>query len=260
MWLPANAAFAISVALTGFGWPARHRFPRIAEAAREASFVFVLYTVWRLVHRIDLHLSGAHDRAADLWRFQRAIGIGFERWTQQQTLPHSWLTQAANGYYAIAHVPAMIALLVFLFFRRRTSYAHWRFVLAWSTLICVLIRMLPVAPPRLMPELGFVDTAHLYNQSVYGAAGTGVSDQLAAMPSIHVGWAFIVAWALWATAGVRLRWLGLAHLALTIWCITVTANHWITDGIVAIAIVVPIAALSARLPSRNRQNTALRTP
>lgn len=205
--------------------------------------MFLLYTFWRLMNRVDLHLAGATERGRAIWTFERTLGFGVERWLQQRTLPYPWLTQGANGYYAIAHVLVMIALLVWLYFRQRDSYAHWRSVLAFTTAVCVVIRYLPVAPPRLFPGLGFVDAAKLYNQSVYGGLGTGISDQLAAMPSIHVAWAGIVGWSLWQAGTVRRRMIGMAHFLLTIWCVTVTANHWLLDGIVALAVVLAMSYL-----------------
>lgn len=208
--------------------------------------MFFLYTLWRLMNRVDLHLAGAMERGRTIWRLERTLGFGIERWSQQRTLPYSWLTQAANGYYAIAHVPVMIALLVWLYFRRRSSYAHWRSVLALTTATCVVIRYVPVAPPRLFPDLGFVDAAKVYHQSVYGGLGTGISDQLAAMPSIHVAWAGLFAWALWHTGTARGRALGIAHFFLTMWCVTVTANHWLLDGIVALGLLALFAFMRRR--------------
>ncbi len=49
-----------------------------------------------------------------------------------------------------------------------------------------------MAPPRFLPDLGFVDAGLMYHLSVYGAGGSGISNQLAAMPSLHVGWAVLV--------------------------------------------------------------------
>ena len=58
---------------------------------------------------------------------------------------------------------------MWIFLRHRDQYPPWRNVIAILTFGCLAIQLIPVAPPRLLPELGFVDTAHLYGQSVYGA-------------------------------------------------------------------------------------------
>jgi hypothetical protein len=84
-----------------------------------------------------------------------------------------------------------------------------------------------------------VDTAVLYHQSVYGPAGTGVSDQFGAMPSVHVLWAVLVGIAgLWATRS-RWRWLVLLHPLLTMLVVTDTANHYWMDGIAAVVLIPP---------------------
>jgi hypothetical protein len=241
MWLSWNLAAAAATVLFGLWLGVRRRVPVVAAPCREAAVVFTLYTMWRLFNRVDLNLDGAMERGRQIWRFQRAIGLGSERWLQQQVLPSRLVVQFMNGYYALMHVPSMIVFLVWLFFRRPDQYAPWRSLLALSTGACVLIRLVPVAPPRLIPELGFVDTAVLYNQSVYGRFGAGVSDQLAAMPSIHVGWAGIIAWALWRYGGRNGRVIGCVHLVLTSLAVVLTANHWWLDGIVAVALLPPIA-------------------
>jgi PAP2 superfamily len=68
-----------------------------------------------------------------------------------------------------------------------------RNAVAASTAICLLISLVPVAPPRMLTSLGFVDLAARYGQSVYVALGsTAGADQLSAMPSVHVAWAVLV--------------------------------------------------------------------
>ncbi|MCB1017713.1 MAG: phosphatase PAP2 family protein, partial [Acidimicrobiales bacterium] len=85
--------------------------------------------------------------------------------------------QFANLYYAIAHVPAVIIVLLWLFAFRRADYPPIRNVLALLTGACLVIQLVAVMPPRFLPELGFVDTAHLYGQSVYTQVGTGAANQ-----------------------------------------------------------------------------------
>jgi hypothetical protein len=105
--------------------------------------------------------------------------------------------------------------------------------MAWTTLGCLLVQLLPVAPPRMMP--GFVDTGRLTGQSVY-SNGLPI-DQLSAMPSVHVAWAVLVGYYTWRISSSRWRWLGPTHSVLTILVVVVTANHWWLDGIVAVAIL-----------------------
>lgn len=240
MWLPREYAVIAAVLLGLFGVGFRNRLRRAAAASRETAIVLVLYALWRTFNPADLRLTGGVDRAFDLWQLERAIGLGTERWLQQRVLGHAALVQAANIYYAVMHVPAMIAFLIWMFFRHRDRYLRWRTLLAVSTAVDVVIRIVPVAPPRLLPSLGFVDTAVLYGQSVYGRLGGGVSDQLAAMPSIHAGWAIIVAVGAATASRSRWRWIGTIHAVLTMLSVVVTANHWWLDCIVAGLLLVPL--------------------
>jgi hypothetical protein len=105
------------------------------------------------------------------------------------------------------------------------------------TAACLVIRYLRVAPPRFLPELGYVDLATRYGLSVYGPVGTGVSDQFAAMPSIHVGWAALVSFGIVAASTSKWRWVFMAHLVLTVYAVTATGNHWWFDSIAAIALL-----------------------
>jgi hypothetical protein len=109
--------------------------------------------------------------------------------------------------------------------------------MAWATLICLVVQLIPVAPPRMLP--GFVDTAVKYGQSVY-SNGLAV-DQLSAMPSVHVAWAVVVGWYGVKVSTSRWRWLFVVHTALTVFCVVATANHWWLDGIVATLIVIAAA-------------------
>ena len=105
------------------------------------------------------------------------------------------------------------------------------------TAACLVIRYLRVAPPRFLPELGYVDLATRYGLSVYGPVGTGVSDQFAAMPSIHVGWAALVSFGIVAASTSKWRWVFMAHLVLTVYAVTATGNHWWFDSIAAITLL-----------------------
>jgi hypothetical protein len=148
----------------------------------------------------------------------------------------------------VLHFPVLIGCLIWLFIRHRGRYWQVRTTVVLFTAGALLIQLIPVAPPRLLPGDGMIDTALHYGQSVYGP-NTGIdADQLSAMPSVHVGWALLVAVAVVTTARSRWRWLALAYPALTALAVTVTANHFWLDGIAAAALLalVLIAQRAAR--------------
>ena len=155
--------------------------------------------------------------------------------------------QAANLFYAVAHFTVMGLLLAWLFVRHRDRYPEFRSVLVVVTAASLVIQFRAVAPPRLLPGAGFVDTAARYGQSVYGSLSSdevrtllGVdfsADQLSAMPSVHVAWALLVALAVQRVSTSRYRALIWLHPLVTTWVIVVTANHYLADGIVAAALL-----------------------
>jgi hypothetical protein len=102
-----------------------------------------------------------------------------------------------------------------------------------------------VSPPRLTPGHGFWDLSAQLGHDIYGPVGTGASDQFAAMPSIHIAWATIVAFGIWRCANSRWRIIGPLHLVLTFWAVMATANHWWLDGLVAVALVGISLAIDA---------------
>jgi hypothetical protein len=190
-------------------------------------------------------------------RLEKFLHFPSERWAEALIINQAFLARACNIFYATVHGPALMLFLLWLFIRHRDQYGHWRNALAIMTGCCLFIRFVRVAPPRLMPALGFVDLAAKYGQSVYGPVGTGVSDQYAAMPSIHVGWAALVGFGIVACSTSKWRHLALLHPITTMFVVSATANHWWLDGIVSIillglglAVDTSARRLIARLRSR----------
>ena len=213
---------------------------RVLRPLRELVLVaalWVAYSLGRLA--ADGHVAAAYANADRVWDFERALRLPSEAGVQDLLLPSPTLVHAANGYYALVHFPATAAFLIWLYVRRPTHYHLARNALAGLTAAALVIHALfPLAPPRMLAETGLVDTGHLYGPSVYGAPDThSLANQYAAMPSLHVGWALLVAVTLIAVTRGRWRWLWLAHPAITILVVVATANHYWLDGIVAAALL-----------------------
>ena len=171
----------------------------------------------------------------------------------QQLLLHGEpLIRAANTYYAAVHFPATIAFLAWLYWRRPAHYVWSRRVLALLTGAALALHILvPLAPPRMLAATGLVDTARVYGPSVYGAVpeADSMANQFAAMPSLHFGWALMVAIGLIAATRSPLRWWWLLHPALTLLVIVGTANHYWTDALAA-AVLLGFALLVVPTPER----------
>ncbi len=211
--------------------------------ASEAAVVVGLYSVWQLAGTVSvMQVSGALDRARWIWDVERWLHLPSEVTVQHLVLPHPWLVEALNSFYAIVHGPSMLLFLVWLFVRHRDRYPRARNMVAVVTGACLAIQLVPVAPPRMLEGLGVVDTPLLYHQSVYDALGRSLAYQLSAMPSVHVAWAVMISMVVIAASSSRWRWLVLADPILTVWAVVATGNHFWLDGIVAVALI-PVAVL-----------------
>ncbi|WP_235833768.1 phosphatase PAP2 family protein [Aeromicrobium chenweiae] len=250
-----EAAVACLVSLVA--WVVLRRLPRsrgrdaLLPAFSEFALISGLYGVWRLARMLPItHEAGALGRARDIEHFEHLLRLPTEIAMQHFVIAHDWLARFVNGYYAIVHVPALVAFLVWGFTRHRDLYPHWRNALVAVTAGCLLIRFIRVAPPRFVEELGFVDLSSRFGLGVYGDVGTGVSDQFAAMPSIHVGWAAVVALGTFAMTTSPWRWLVVLHLPVTVFVVAATGHHWWLDGIVAVALMGAGLALDTAVRRR----------
>lgn len=251
-WQQATAAAAGLTAGT-LALRAAHRpaLSRIATGTRESALVLGLFALWQYAGSFSVFgAGGAAGRSDWIWHLERDVHLPSETSVQHLFLPHPLAIQFFNVYYDALHFPVLIACMIWLFVRHRDSYGRWRTTLVAVTGLCLLIQFIPVAPPRMLPGTGLVDTAVLYHQSVYANVAGFDPDQLSAMPSVHVGWALLVAVAVICTAASRWRWLALLYPALTTLAVVVTANHFWLDGIVAaaiLALVLGVQALARRL-------------
>jgi len=224
----------------------------LGDMAWESSLLFVLYGLWQFAGSFTvMGTSGALPRARWLWDAERVLYLPSETDLQRLILPHPLLVQACNYYYDILHFPLLGACLIWLYARHRADYPRIRTTVALFTGVSLLIQLITVAPPRLLASTGMVDTAVQYGQSVYAWSGGFDADEFSAMPSVHVGWAIIVAIAVITVSRRRWRWLAAAYPVLTLLVVVVTANHFWLDGIaagllVALVLVVQRAARGLR--------------
>ena len=226
--------------------PAARRLAGAGGFVREAALVVGLFALWQLAGSFSvLGPAGAVGRARWLWHAERVLHLPSEASLQRLVLPHPAVVQFFDFYYDLLHFPVLIGCMIWLFIRHRDRYGQFRTTLVAFTGLCLLIQLVPVAPPRLLPGIGMVDTAAVYGQSVYSAAGGFEADQLSAMPSVHVGWAILVAVAIIAVTRSRWRWLAVGYPVLTTIAVVVTANHFWLDGIVAAAVLAVVLAAQA---------------
>ena len=241
----------------------RSRRPALVTAAgvtMETAVVLALFGMWQLAGSFVLMgPEGAVDRGEWIWRLERAVHLPSEATVQLAFLPHPLIVQALNLYYAGLHFVVVIGCLIWVYVWHRRQYPQVRTTLVLFTAAALLVQFVPVAPPRMLPGDGMIDTALRYGQSVYGSVAGFNADQLSAMPSVHVGWAMLTALVIVEVSRSRWRWLALAYPLLTMLAVVVTANHYWLDGIaaallLALALVVQRAsrAFYRRLGGRRR--------
>jgi hypothetical protein len=220
---------------------------------RELLLVAGLFLVYKFGRQLATgHTGEAFRNAHRVWDFERAVHLPDEGAVQSLLLHGDGLVQVVNTYYASVHFPATAAFLVWLYLRRPAHYVWARRVLAALTAAALVLHLLfPLAPPRMPAATGLVDTARLYGPSVYGdPASDSLSNQFAAMPSLHFGWALMVAIGLIVATRSGWRWLWLAHPVLTLLVIIGTANHYWLDAILAGALLgLALAVIAPRTSS-----------
>jgi membrane-associated phospholipid phosphatase len=197
----------------------------------------------------------AFHNAERVIRWERFVGLFHEESMQDWFLSQTWLIQAMNTFYGTAHFVITLAVFVLLFFKRKAVFPQWRNTLAAMTALAILgFALFPLMPPRLLDEscsdyggacvesnlrsdagsFGFVDTLAEYGGpwSFDTEGMADISNQYAAMPSLHIGWATWSAIAMWPL--LRRWWLRAAVLAyplLTAIVIVVTGNHYWLDAV-----------------------------
>jgi hypothetical protein len=208
--------------------------------ARELALVVTLLIAYKYGRYLTKGEVGtALHNAREVMGLERTLGVFTEASFQDLVLRDTALIRFLNVYYLVAHVVVTAAAFVWLYVRFPNAYRRFRDVMIVITVSGMTLHLLlPLAPPRMFPDLGFVDTARVIGPASYGAGSPykGFANQFAAMPSLHFGWALVIAWAVFVATKSRWRYLVLAHPVLTLAAIVLTANHYWLDAVAAAAL------------------------
>jgi hypothetical protein len=233
------------------GGPAR-RLSRAQTTLIELVTLVVLaigYTLIRAAQGTDVTaaLVHGHDIARlEGWVFQH-LELPFNHWLTSVAL----LAVPACYFYAVFHYVATPTVL-FLSWRRggwlyRRGY--WSLVLA-SAIALVIYARFATAPPRLLPDLGSIDTMrHYADYGWWGEAASApraigdATNQYAAMPSLHFGWSLWCALQMWGFGGTGWRIAAVTYPTLQVLVVIGTANHFLLDVVAGGACVVTAVAL-----------------
>jgi hypothetical protein len=205
---------------------------------REALYILAFYAVYTAVR----NTQGSASVSAEHARTNAHRLIGVERFLhifQEHRIQHAFLgnrlfVQFWDVFYGTAHFIVTAVALIVMFRTMKGRYPLWRNTLACTTALALIgFATFPLMPPRLLHEYGFVDTLQRYGGlwSFDSGAMQKISNQYAAMPSLHFAWSSWSALVLlprlkrpWAKA------LMIAYPFITLFCIVVTANHYILDA------------------------------
>ncbi|MEV4555796.1 phosphatase PAP2 family protein [Kitasatospora sp. NPDC049285] len=214
----------------------QRRTPRRPRLLFELALIGLSYWLYSLVRNaVPEHETIAQQHSTWVWNLEHDLGIAVERSINHGVNSVTWLIVGMNYYYATLHFIITIGVLVWLYRSHPGRYAASRTVLFVTTGIALVgFYCFPLAPPRLMTGGGFVDTVAVHHTwgSLASGAGAQVSNQFAAMPSMHIGWSmwcgltiFFLARRTWVRA------LGLAYPVVTLSVIVSTANHFWLDAV-----------------------------
>ncbi|MFD7894850.1 phosphatase PAP2 family protein [Streptomyces sp. NPDC059568] len=236
--------------------------PARPPLVRELLLVAGLFLVYKFGRQAATgHTAEAFRNAHRVWDWERTLRLPDEGTVQSVLLHGGTLVQWANTYYTVVHFPATLLFLCWLYWRSPGHYVWARRVLATLTGAALVLHVLmPLAPPRLLTATGLVDTGRVYGPTAYSAAPAtdSMANQFAAMPSLHVGWAVMVAVGLIAATRSRWRWLWLVHPLTTLFVVIGTANHYWLDAVVAVALLT-VVLVCVRAPGRRRGSRIVRS-
>ena len=233
----ADAAVPDSVTAPDRPGPLRRlRSPRRPRLWFEVLLIAVSYWTYSKIRNAVPEQRAQALRNADwLWRLEHHLGIAVEESVNHAVNSVTWLVVGMNYYYATLHFIVTLGVLVWLFRSHPGRYAATRTVLFATTGVALVgYYLYPLAPPRLMTGGHFVDTVAVHR--TWGSMASGdlkhMSNQYAAMPSMHIGWSLWCGLTIFALASVPwVRVLGLLYPAATLLVIVSTANHFWLDAV-----------------------------
>src|SRR3954463_12294214 len=243
-------------------WSSRRLPQGWLDALRQLVLFAGAYFASRIVRgAVDGQVSVAFENAREIVQVERSLHLFFEPQLQDWALNHRWIVDAANWSYVNSHFLITTTFLIWLYLARNESYYYVRnmFMVAMG-LALVLYVAYPTAPPRFLPEWGFSDTV---TDAVGQASANNVNvlyNPYAAIPSMHVAFALMIAIPAFKVVRNRLRYLWLIYPVFMAFVVMVTGNHfWIDAALGAATAAVSAAASSWALGRARPEAWAWRT-
>ncbi|WP_433547948.1 phosphatase PAP2 family protein [Streptomyces sp. CA-294286] len=233
---PARRSVGRSVGSTIGAALTRIRSPRRPRIWFEILLLVVSYWIYSMIRNaVPEQKAKALANADWIWKVEKDLGIAVEKTINHAVDSVTWLVVSMNYYYATLHFIVTIGVLVWLYRWQPGRYAAARTILFATTGVALVgYYLYPLAPPRLMNGGGFIDTVLVHH--TWGSMASGdlkhMSNQYAAMPSMHIGWSTWCGLTIFFLASVPwVRVLGLLYPTLTLVVIVATANHFWLDAV-----------------------------
>ena len=217
----------------------RYRPPRWWQEVALTLLGYWLYGLVRNAVPEQATLAERHGRA--IQHLTEWLHLNFELSVNIWVAAHDAVAQVMDYYYATLHFIVTIAVLVWLFVARKRIYRGARTALYATTIIALVgFYTFPLAPPRLLPQYGYIDTLVKFHTwgSLADPKLAERSNQFAAMPSLHIAWALWCGITIFVVSRVTwLRILGLLYPLGTLMVIVGTANHFVLDAVGGAAVL-----------------------
>ena len=205
---------------------------------REAAVIVGAYFVYMLARRFlipDIE-AVAFGNALRLLNFEAATGLLLEAAWQGWVLEHSKaIVIVFNWVYIVTFIPILVVTALVVYLRNRDKYYYYRNVWLISFVLALAVFILfPLAPPRFMPEYGFVDAIQRFGPSWYGGGEMARAlyyNVYAAMPSLHFSWTLLFGVLYFRMGPLPLKVWGVLYPTMTFFAITITGNHYIMDAV-----------------------------
>lgn len=237
--------------------PARRRGPpsgTVTALVRESAVVAGAMVTYFAVRNLTAGAAtAAFENARLIERFEGWAGIAWEHALQSLVIGSTTLVTLANWVYIWGHWPVVLGSAVLLFLLARPEYRVLRDAIIVSGLIgFAFFALFPVAPPRLV-DPSLVDTVTLHSEAYRALQPPGLTNQYAALPSLHAGWNLLVGIALYQAFRSRVvRAFAIAMPAAMALAVVVTANHYVVDVVIGFMVVL----LALRLVRRAERGEA----
>ena len=185
---------------------------RWRTAVREVAFITAAALLYTLVRGLtDERVPVAFANADAVISFERDLGIFVEPGLQAAVLEAEFVVDVVNAVY-IGYWPIVVGALVWVLLRHPGHYPLYRnAVLTSAAVSLVIFALYPLAPPRFLPEHGFVDTIAANSPGYRDFNASALVNEYAAMPSLHLGWVLLVSIAI-----INVTRMGLTLLILAV--------------------------------------------